>query len=220
MMATLPVRLRRFLLLGSVLFGTLTISNCSYFRPADYIWPPRPYDVGETEYHVAPRNQFIAFKKTHLQQVQTLDSMLTEAEIIYPVEQLLRQGTDWQDLELPPFALPPDSMYAAIIPTLKVLQNQIVPLIGPVEIVSAYRSPEYNVPAGGAAHSRHLYFDAVDVVPLTQIPERVLKKRLRQFWYEHGEEYHLGMGLYDYRRFHIDTWRYRNWGDWPGENGE
>lgn len=218
MMRTLPLRLRRLLLLGSVLSGTLILSNCSYFRPADYIWPPRPYDVGETEYHAASRSQFIAFKKAHLQPVQTLDSMLAEYGIIYPVEQLLRQGTDWQDLELPPFALPPDTMYADIIPTLKVLQNQIVPLIGPVEIVSAYRSPEYNVPAGGATHSRHLYFDAVDVVPLTQIPERVLKKRLRQFWYEHGEEYHLGLGLYDYRRFHVDTWRYRNWGDWPGES--
>lgn len=206
---------KHWTILGVVVL--VTVSGCAVFAPPDKMWPDIPVSEVSDRYPMPPKAEYLKFKQEHLSRVHRLDSIFTIAGIIYPVERLLQQGSDWQDLNLPPYALPPDSMWGNMIPTLKLLQEEIEPLIGEVIIVSGYRTPEYNEPAGGASRSRHLFFDAVDVAPVTNIPERILKKRLREFYYEHGEEYNLGLGLYDHKRFHVDTWKYRNWGDWPDE---
>lgn len=196
----------------------LSFSACSLKQASlERKWVERMRsDIAEL-YNLPTQQDFLEFRNEHLADIQRLESLFVREGITFPVEQVLRQGSSWREFELPPYAIPPDSLWPLIIPTLKLLQEEIIPLIGEVEIVSGFRTPEYNELAGGASGSRHLFFQAVDVVPLTQIPKDELKKRLQQFWYEHGEQYNLGLGLYDYTRFHVDTWKYRNWGDWPEE---
>jgi len=201
-----------------IAFIVLSLTRCATWYPKSKQWKPIPIESVETQYPIASRETYLRFKRKHFAGIARLDSLLTFNDIRFPAEMLLRQGTDFHHVDLPPFALPPDSMLSHILPTLQLLQDKIIPLVGPVEIVSGYRSKAYNAVAGGAEHSRHLYFDAVDVVPLTKIPETVLKARLREFWYQEGKRYNLGLGLYDYKRFHVDTWKYRNWGDWPDQS--
>ncbi|MBS1271824.1 MAG: hypothetical protein MAGBODY4_00956 [Candidatus Marinimicrobia bacterium] len=195
----------------------VTLIGCAVFAPPDKMWHDIPVSDVEQRYPIPEKAEYLRFKQENLSRIHRLDSIFTMEGIVIPVERVLQQGSDWQDLNMPAYALPPDSLIMNMILTLRLLQEEIVPRIGEVVIVSGYRTPEYNEPAGGASRSRHLFFDAVDVAPVTDIPERVLKKRLRKFYYEHGEEYNLGLGLYDHKRFHVDTWKYRNWGDWPGE---
>lgn len=195
----------------------LTVSGCAIFAPPDKMWPEIPVSEVEKRYPIPDKAEYLRFKQGNLSRIHQLDSLFTMMGITYPVERVLQQGSDWRDLNMPAYALPPDSLWKNMIPTLKLVQEEIEPLIGDVIIVSGFRTMEYNEPAGGASRSRHLFFDAVDVAPVTDIPERVMKKRLRKFYYEHGKEYNLGLGLYDHKRFHVDTWKYRNWGDWPGE---
>jgi len=208
--------LRRTFFALSITFLLLILHGCSLIQPRPK-WQKYTRDDIRELYNLPSHQDFLEFETQHLAGVQRLELLFATQGIIFPVEQVLHQGSSWREFELLPYAMPPDSLWPLIIPTLKLLQEEIIPLVGEVEIVSGFRTPGYNELAGGASRSRHLFFQAVDVVPLTQIPERKLKKRLRKFWYKHGEQYNLGLGLYDYTRFHIDTWKYRNWGDWPGE---
>lgn len=43
---------------------------------------------------------------------------------------------------------------------------------GPIVVVSGYRTPAYNRRIGGAAKSRHVEGDGVDIAPLRPSPER------------------------------------------------
>ncbi len=94
---------------------------------------------------------------------------------------------------------------------MKFLREEIIPLIGPVEILSAYRESSYNLKAGGARKSKHLDFFAVDLRPVKNISRKDLHSKLLDIWTKKGKEYNLGLGLYSGLRFHIDTAGYRKW---------
>lgn len=73
----------------------------------------------------------------------------------------------------------------ANLPTEDVLPNmrkmaqaleKIKAKLGPFNIASGYRTPAVNAAVGGASTSRHLYGDAIDIVPLTKSAE--------QYWAE------------------------------------
>lgn len=196
---------------------SLLLAGCGLWTIERETYPPVTVETATHRYAIPADSTYIRFKQTHLESIQQLDSLLTMDGRTTSSDRLLQQGTDYIEVGLPAFAVPPETLFTNILPTLRVLEEEIEPLIGEVMVVSGYRTRKYNSAAGGADQSRHLYFDAVDVVPVTRIPERILKRRLRQFWYEKGEEFNLGLGLYGHSRFHIDTWRYRNWGNWPDE---
>lgn len=130
---------------------------------------------------------------------------------VVPPDQLLRQGTDWHDVKLPPFVIPPRKHWQNIINTLKVIKADIIPLIGPVEVLSAFRTHRYNNTAGGSKGSKHLIFSAVDLIPKKQISRFELHKKLKRYWRKSGRPHTVGLGLYSGLRFHIDTARYRTW---------
>lgn len=130
---------------------------------------------------------------------------------VVPAWQLWRQGTDWRDAREPPFAIPPRDVWPAIEPVLGLVRDELVWRVGPVEVVSGWRTPAFNRKAGGAAHSRHLWFEAVDVVPKVAWLREPLHGVLLGLWERDGEDLGLGLGLYDKIRFHVDTHAYRKW---------
>lgn len=130
---------------------------------------------------------------------------------IVPAWTLWRQGTDWRALGTDAFAVPPKSQWASIVPTLKVLRMHIIPATGKVEVVSGFRTNAYNQRAGGAAGSRHKWFEAVDVVPERAWDRERLHKALLAVWRSQGPSHKVGLGLYGRTRFHVDTHRHRRW---------
>ncbi len=132
------------------------------------------------------------------------------AEVV-PPWQLCRQGTDWKTAHLSAFAIPPEREWPHIVPTLRFITSHVVPTIGPVEVVSGYRTRAYNRRAGGARESRHLRFEAVDLVPRREHSRARLHRRLGVLWRGPGRGARVGLGLYGGTRFHIDTHRHRRW---------
>lgn len=130
---------------------------------------------------------------------------------VVPAWHLWRQGTDFRNLGEPAFAEPPKEQWSGIVPTLKVLRADILPRVGPVEVLSAYRTERYNSRAGGSSGSRHKWFEAVDVVPAQPWARAELHTELLSFWSTRGSAVDMGLGLYGGTRFHVDTWRYRRW---------
>lgn len=130
---------------------------------------------------------------------------------VVPAWTLWRQGTDWRSLGEPAFAEPPQAAWPGIVPTLAALRDDVVPITGPVEVVSGWRTDRYNRRAGGAPASRHRNFEAVDVVPSRPWERPALHTRLLELWRVRGPELKMGLGLYSGTRFHVDTHRHRRW---------
>lgn len=130
---------------------------------------------------------------------------------VVPTEQLLRQGTDWRRNKLPQYAFPPTALWPRITDTLWLLRRFIIPVTGPVKVVSGFRTVKYNRAAGGATRSQHLEFSALDIKPVSDISRADLHYRLLHTWQVHGKALNMGLGLYKNRRFHIDTGGYRKW---------
>jgi len=128
-----------------------------------------------------------------------------------PVWQLLQQGTDWRRHKLQKYAIPPRENWDDMVNTLIFLKYDLMPYIGPVEVLSGFRTPTYNRVAGGAAKSRHLDFSALDLRPVNEIKRSQLRGILTERWTNIGKQYNLGLGLYSGSRFHIDTGGHRRW---------
>jgi len=148
------------------------------------------------------------------EQLQKFDAFLRANNVadVVPSWTLWRQGTDWAEVGQPAFEAPPQDQWPAIVPTLRLLRAEVVPLVGEVEVVSAWRTPAYNSVAGGAASSRHLHFEAVDVQPQKNWVRADLHTTLLTHWRAIGPKTAWGLGLYERTRFHVDTHRHRKWG--------
>lgn len=130
---------------------------------------------------------------------------------LVPTWQLLQQGTDFRKHDLAPYAFPERELWERMADTLTFIRVDLVPFIGPVEVLSGFRTKYYNHVAGGAPRSRHLTFSALDLRPLREIDRKRLHLILQKIWNTRGKKRNLGMGLYKGLRFHIDTGGYRQW---------
>ncbi|MBY0448324.1 MAG: hypothetical protein K2P95_06500 [Hyphomonadaceae bacterium] len=111
------------------------------------------------------------------------------------------------------FAAPPAAQWPAMIATLRLLRDQVVPAVGAVRVVSAWRSEAFNTCLGGAARSAHRDFLALDLVPLDPaITRAALIEKLCAVHRAEGRAARFGLGIYSGRRFHIDTRGFRGWG--------
>jgi len=131
---------------------------------------------------------------------------------IVPTWQLLRTASYWHRCGADPFEIAPLTEWPNIVQTLRYVRDRVIPTIGPVEPVSAYRNPALNQCAGGASQSAHRFNQAIDLVPLRPISREALMRELCAVHRREGEPYGVGLGFYAYHRFHIDTRRFRNWG--------
>jgi hypothetical protein len=146
-------------------------------------------------------------------QVKAFNDYLVGAQVggIVPTWQLLRTATAWKDCGAQPFEIPPTTEWPHMVQTLRYIRDYVIPSVGPVEPVSAYRNPSLNACAGGAPESAHMHDSAVDLVPLKPIDRVSLMRSLCGAHSGHGAPYNAGLGFYAYLRFHIDSTKYRRW---------
>jgi hypothetical protein len=149
----------------------------------------------------------------HAVRVKAFNDYLAGAQVagVLPTWQLLRTATAWKDCGAQPFEVPPSDQWPHMIQTLRYVRDYVVPAVGPVEPVSAYRNPSLNVCAGGAPESAHKLDSAIDLVPLRPIDRVTLMRSLCGAHSEHGAAYNAGLGFYAYLRFHVDSTKYRRW---------
>ena len=146
-------------------------------------------------------------------QIKAFNDYLATYEVagIVPTWQLLRTATSWQRCGAQPFELPPTSEWPHIVQTLRYVRDYVVPAVGPVEPVSAYRNPNLNICAGGAPESAHKHYSAIDLVPLRPVTREGLMRTLCSAHARRGPDYGVGLGFYAFLRFHVDTTKYRRW---------
>lgn len=140
------------------------------------------------------------------------------AHNVPPLSQLLTTARSWDKCGYEPYQLPPQELWANIVPTLRLyseLKNQGI-LPASSEIRSVYRSPGLNDCAGGAGSSKHMTAGAIDI----WVPEyednpwllSTMQDGLCQFWQYQGQSHNFGLGLYSTGAIHLDTEGYRKWG--------
>lgn len=140
------------------------------------------------------------------------------ARNVPPLSQLLTTARSWDKCGYEPYQLPPQELWANIVPTLRLyseLKNQGI-LPDSAEIRSVYRSPGLNDCAGGASSSKHMTAGAIDI----WVPEyednlwllSTMQDGLCQFWQYQGQSHNFGLGLYSTGAIHLDTDGYRKWG--------
>lgn len=119
------------------------------------------------------------------------------------------------------FAVVPEERWRDIVPALKLIRDEVIPVTGPVEVVSAYRTPEINECVNGASASKHLGFSAVDLVASESSDREDLFADLCALHAKVGQANRMGLGAYydpsdpnfnQRGRFHIDAEGFRNWG--------
>ena len=149
----------------------------------------------------------------HAVQVKAFNDYLTQWSVagIVPTWQLLRTATSWQKCGAQPFEVPPTSEWPHIVQTLRYVHDYVIPAVGPVEPVSAYRNPILNVCAGGAPESAHKHYSAIDLVPLRPTTREQLMRTMCAVHSRRGPDYGVGLGFYAFLRFHVDTTKYRRW---------
>lgn len=163
-----------------------------------------------------PLAQFTQWSQTenNLYAIQDLDKFLKSKNVdgILPMDELLRSDVRWKKCKSEPFNIPPKNEWTNIVSTLRVVRDQIVPLVGPVEGLSVYREPKINNCIGGASNSFHMRFFAIDMHPKRTIERAEIIERLCAWHKDKGKKLNIGLGIYSATRFHIDTAGYRKWG--------
>ena len=148
-------------------------------------------------------------------EVATFESYLRERGVgeVLPAEELLRNATSWRACKLEwPWSMPPRDLWGHIVPTLKFVRDEVVPKIGPVSVESGWREPKLNACAGGAGHSAHAQFYALDLIPQRAVSQKTLIEAICRAHRERGRAANVGLGFYGGVRFHVDTKGFRRWG--------
>ena len=130
---------------------------------------------------------------------------------ILPTWQVIRTASDWRKCNDAAFEVPPTSEWPHIVQTLRFIRYEVIPAVGPVEAVSAYRNPRLNECAGGAKNSAHKGFFAIDMVPLEETTREQLIATLCAIHDRRGQAYGAGLGFYPFLRFHVDSKGFRRW---------
>jgi hypothetical protein len=142
---------------------------------------------------------------------------------VVPEWQLARVDADYVEAcNADHFALPPQGQWAQIVPALRLVRDKVVPVTGRVDVVSSWRSPAINACIGGAKHSAHMDFKALDLVaPSRSADQRRLFADLCAMQRKAGSASRMGLGAYfdpsrplanPNGRLHIDAHNYRTWG--------
>jgi hypothetical protein len=134
-------------------------------------------------------------------------------EHVVPLWQLVRTSSSWRACGAAPFEVAPADKWDNIVDTLKFVRDRVVPEIGAVEALSAYRNERLNACSDGAPRSAHRLFFALDLAPAA--PQVTRAGMIRSICAAHardGRAYETGLGFYSGRRFHVDSNGYRKWG--------
>ena len=134
-------------------------------------------------------------------------------EAVVPVWQLVRTSSSWQECSAQPFEVPPPDKWERIVKTLKFVRDDVIPRVGKVETLSAYRNEGLNACSHGAPKSAHREFFALDLTPVnTDIDRSAMIRSMCVAHARDGRAYDTGLGFYTGRRFHVDSSGFRRWG--------
>ena len=134
-------------------------------------------------------------------------------EGVVPMWQLVRTSSSWRECGAQPFETPPQDKWDHIVKTLEFVRDDVVPAVGEVEALSAYRNEALNACSDGAPASAHRHFFALDLTPVNKAVERAdMIRSVCQAHARDGARYDAGLGFYTGRRFHVDSSGYRKWG--------
>jgi hypothetical protein len=123
--------------------------------------------------------------------------------------------------EIPGFAVPPQDMWPTIVPTLRLVRDEIIPLLGPVKVLSSFRTNAANKCSLGAPESPHKRYSALDLAMIEPMPQKEMFAKLCKHWHGLSPRFGYGLGAYYVRgypaynqegRFHVDTLGRRTWG--------
>jgi hypothetical protein len=133
---------------------------------------------------------------------------------VLPARELWLSDLSARECVIEPFVMPPEELWARIVPVLRYIRDYVEPAIGEVTVASGYRDPEFNTCVGGAPLSAHRGFHALDLYAIDRAMTRErLIETLCPIHAREGARLNIGMGIYRARRFHIDATRYRGWGE-------
>ena len=111
------------------------------------------------------------------------------------------------------FVEPPERDWANIVATLRILRDEVIPTVGPLNVESGYRDPAFNACIHGAQRSAHVGFEALDITPVNRaVTRELLIAMLCPLHAREGARLQMGLGVYAGRRFHVDARSYRGWG--------
>ncbi|WP_346838073.1 D-Ala-D-Ala carboxypeptidase family metallohydrolase [Microbulbifer sp. SAOS-129_SWC] len=182
-------------------------------RPVPYRPIPEVYDI--KGYDAASEFAFEKFlrKGSNREQFAALENYLQSKQVddVVPLYELLRQGSDWQKVGEPAFAIPPPKYWQSMVKTLRAVREEVIPAVGPVMVLSGWRTRVYNRKAGGARTSKHMHFCGLDMVPQRNFTRKKLIPILRTIHQRDGKRWNMGLGIYSGIRFHVDTCGYRRW---------
>lgn len=140
---------------------------------------------------------------------------------VVPAWQLTRIDAHYaQRCNLPVFRIPPRELWSNAVPALQLVRDTVEPRIGPVQVLSSWRTPELNVCARGASGSNHLDFSALDLATEDRRRGAEFYDELCAMQDAAGPSSRMGLGAYfdpnepdnAGGRFHIDAGGYRSWG--------
>jgi len=167
---------------------------------------------------VATADSFVRWESkspSRLADVRDFEAFLAAQGVagVLPTREILLNDTSWSECHMDgPYSLAQRAYWPHIVNTLRYIRDEIVPTIGPVEVESGYRDIALNNCSGGASHSAHAQFYALDLVPVHAIDRNVLISRVCAVHARYGAADHIGLGFYDHLRFHIDSRSFRRWG--------
>ncbi|HKP35025.1 MAG TPA: hypothetical protein VJT70_09645, partial [Sphingomicrobium sp.] len=133
-------------------------------------------------------------------------------ESVVPLWQLVRTSSSWRACGAQPFEAPPRDKWGHIVTTLKFVRDEVVPAVGQVEALSAYRNEKLNVCSDGAPKSAHREFFALDLTPVKAVDRADMIRSVCTAHARHGHAYNTGLGFYTGKRFHVDSSGFRKWG--------
>jgi hypothetical protein len=152
---------------------------------------------------------------TRRAEVRAFEDFLQENGVagVLPTREILLNDTSWSMCGKDgPYTLAERSYWKNIIGTLRYIRDEVVPSIGPVRVESGYRDAALNNCAGGATHSAHAQFYALDLEPVRDIGRAEMLASVCANHARYGAAYHVGLGFYEKTRFHIDSRSFRRWG--------
>lgn len=210
------------------LFGFILVAACQPVPKAAPTQPPTPPAKAVAASTSTYPADFVAWQSANPQQMpqfEALNAYLAREGVadVLPLWQLIQTETveAASKCEIAGYAVPPQALWPSIVPTLRLVRDEIVPLLGPVKVLSSFRTNEANRCSEGAPESPHKRYSALDLAMITPMPQKEMFAKLCRHWYNLPPRWGYGLGAYYVRgypaynqegRFHVDTLGRRTWG--------
>ncbi len=189
--------------------ASLTAAALALLTPTGAAGQSTAPGQAKADYHA-----WLAQSPQNRDRVRAFQAFLAQkhARNVLPTWQLVRTSSSWRECSAERFEVAPVQQWQNIVNTLAFVKNEVVPAVGEVEALSAFRNEELNSCSGGRPGSAHRMFFAMDLVPAGGIARNELISELCEAHAERGEAYKAGLGFYSGLRFHVDSSGYRRWG--------